>query len=329
LAEKLGAPVATTASGKGIFPETHALSLGVMGTFGTARANTAIGNADLVVAVGTRLGPMDTANESPALLDPTRQVIIQVDIEPLNASWTFPADHALVGTASTVLEQLTRSLREPTPSRRAVHIRMRSPAIADGSGSSIPDRPSEQAPFHPQNVIAIMQEALPPDVVITCDAGENRLFMMHWYRTPEEGDYLQPASGGGMGYAVPAALGTKLAHPNRPVVAVCGDGGFGMSFEALITAVQEEIPITVVVFNNESLGWVRHELGDVSAPTDLGRFDHVQIARAMGCAGTRIDSLESLRVALNTYGDYHVPAVIDIPTSLATSFKDIVQRLPR
>ena len=94
LAELLGAPVATTASGKGVFPETHPRALGVLGNFGLEAANAAVGQADVVLAIGTKLGPTDTCNENPALFDPRRQSFIEIDIEPRNAAWSFPADCA-------------------------------------------------------------------------------------------------------------------------------------------------------------------------------------------------------------------------------------------
>ena len=106
LAEALGVPVATSASGKGTFAETHDLALGVYGTFGTPTANAIVGEADLVLVVGSKLGASDTARENTDLLDPTRQTFIQIDIEQKNASWTFPAEHVLVGDAAIILKQL-------------------------------------------------------------------------------------------------------------------------------------------------------------------------------------------------------------------------------
>src|SRR5947208_15315281 len=111
LAEGLGIPVATTASGKGVFSETHPLALGVFRNFGLEAANSVIGASDLVLAVGTKLGPTDTANENPALLDPERQTFIQIDIEGLHASWTMPAAQALVGDAQRVLAQIITAVR--------------------------------------------------------------------------------------------------------------------------------------------------------------------------------------------------------------------------
>jgi acetolactate synthase-1/2/3 large subunit len=106
LAEALGAPVATTASGKGTFAETHDLALGVCGNFGTPLANTEIGAADVVLIVGSKLAPTDTAFETPKLLDPRRQTLIQIDIEPKNAAWTYPVEQVLIGDAQATLSQL-------------------------------------------------------------------------------------------------------------------------------------------------------------------------------------------------------------------------------
>jgi acetolactate synthase-1/2/3 large subunit len=186
---------------------------------------------------------------------------------------------------------------------------------------------SDEVPIAPQRTIRLLQETFPSDGIITCDAGENRLFMMHWYRAKSSGSYLQPAAGGGMGYSVAAALGAKLACPDRPVLAVCGDGGFAMSIHALMTAVQARIPVTVVVFNNTALGWVLHGMGERAVAAGFDEFDHAAIARSVGCDGLRVTSTEDLRQALDSIAGRTVPFVIDVPTSLKTSFKDIVQSL--
>src|ERR1700736_3623044 len=110
-AEAAGLPVATTAAGKGTFPETHPLALGVFGTFGTPAANACIGDADLVLVVGSKLGPSDTAWENTKLLDPTRQAFVQIDIEPRNASWNYPAENVVLGDAAQILGQLVEAVR--------------------------------------------------------------------------------------------------------------------------------------------------------------------------------------------------------------------------
>ena len=128
---------------------------------------------------------------------------------------------------------------------------------------------------------------LPDDAIVTCDAGENRIMMTHFYQTKQAGGFLQAAGSGPMGFAIPAALGAKLVHPDRPVVAVCGDGGFAMTMNGLMTAIEQDIPIITVVFNNKALGWVLHGGGPFAA--EFNDFDHAAIARAMGCHGVRVD----------------------------------------
>lgn len=318
-AEHIGAYVATSAAGKGVYDETAPLGLGVMGTFGTPRANAAVATADVVLAVGTRLGPIDTADETPNLLDPTKQTLIQVDVEPLNAGWTYPAAATLIGDAAAVLSRLTTA----SPARRDPWELPTTPGRQVDEERAL----STDVPLHPQAVIRTLQEEWPRDGVITNDAGENRLFMLHWFKSAGTGGYLMPAGGGGMGYAVPAALGAKIAEPHRPIIAVCGDGGFAVSVSALMTAAQENVPLVVLVLNNAALGWVANGMGKRAVAAHFMDFDHAEIARSMGCEGVRVESPEELRKALVTARTTDRPLVIDVPVNMETSFRDIVQPL--
>ena len=314
-------PFATTSGGKGVFPETDALALGVMGSYGSKVANEIVGDADVVLAVGTKLGPSDTANAHPELLDATRQAIVQIDVEPLNVSWTFPVEHVLIGDAKHLLARVRAaapanvSHRPQTAAARVAGSVAAQEAEPEANGASLP--------LPPRHVILALQDAVPPDVLVTADAGENRLFMMHWFRTPAAGEYLQPAGGGGMGYAIPAALGAKLAYPDRPIVAVCGDGGFSMMLHALMTAVHEKIAIGVVVFNNKALGWSMHGSRD-RVGADYGDFDLAAIAHSIGCEAVRLDEVDELPALLErcTWATDR-PFVVDIPTSTDVSFKSV------
>ena len=328
LARTLDAPVATTASGKGVFPETDPRSVGVIGPFGWGSANAVVAGADVVLAVGTKLGPSDTMNENAALLDPARQTMIQIEIEPLNAGWTFPIDVVLVGDAAFVMDRLLRLDEETGHPARAQTAADRAGAARSGHNQFGHGRAGgDDVPLSPQRTISLLEECFPDDGVITCDAGENRLFMMQWYRSKSKGEYLQPAAGGGMGYAVPAAMAAKLAAPARTVLAVCGDGGFGMSVHALMTAVQEDLPIGVLVLNNGALGWVLHGMGEKAVAAHFAEFDHASIARSLGCEGIRVSNIDELRDALKRVPAATVPLVIDVPTSLSTSFLDVAQKL--
>ena len=166
---------------------------------------------------------------------------------------------------------------------------------------------------------------MPEDAIVTCDAGENRIMMTHFYQTKRAEGFLQAAGSGPMGFAIPAALAAKLVHPGRPVVAVCGDGGFAMTMNGLMTALQHDIPIVTVVYKNKALGWVLHGSGPFSAEFD--DFDHAAIARAMGCEGERVEDPAALAGAIGRALAAKKPAVIDVMTSLETTFADITSPL--
>jgi acetolactate synthase-1/2/3 large subunit len=327
LAEALSAAVATTAAGKGVFAETHPLALGVFGNFGLEAANAVVAEADVVLAVGTKLGPTDTANENPALLDPERQTFIQVDVEPRNAAWSFPTDHPLIGDAASVLSQLIATLKtlgEPAPDGRVSHV---GEAHRRYASFDVAESDSDEAPILPQRVIKELHRALPDDAIVTCDAGENRLFMLHHFQTKAGMEYLQPAGVGGMGYAIPAALAAKLVHPTRTAVAVCGDGGFSIAMNGLLTAIEEQIPIVVVLFDNAMLGWVRHGQDERPIASGFGKFDYAAIARAMGCFGIRVETPADLHGALEQALSARRPAVVDVVTSTRITFRDVTSPL--
>jgi acetolactate synthase-1/2/3 large subunit len=327
LAEAAGLPVATTAAGKGCFAETHPLALGVFGTFGTAVANACIGEADLVFVIGSKLSPSDTAWENRALLDPTRQNFVQLDIEPRNASWNYPAEHVLIGDGAIVLDQLIEEVRSRSGDRRQQAER-RVAAHRERLGY-FNDRAyfADDQPILPQRAIGELMRNLPEDAIVTCDAGENRIMMTHFYQTKRHEGFLQAAGSGPMGFGIPAALGAKLVHPDRPVVAVCGDGGFAMTMNGLMTAIEQDIPIITVVFNNKALGWVLHGSGRFAA--EFNDFNHAEIAKAMGCRGVRVESSAALGPALREALAARAPTVIDVMTSLEVTFADITSQLAK
>ena len=327
-AEYLGTPVATTASGKGVFPEAHPLALGVFGTFGLEAANAVVAEADVILAVGTKLGPTDTAFENQSLLDPERQAIVQIDVEPRHAAWTFPVAQATIGDAKAVLAQLLEAARDAGIADNGWGSRRVAEAHESLGSWDIEASRSDEAPIDPRRLIRDLHLTLPDDAIVTCDAGENRLFMMHHFRTKGILEYLQPAAVGGMGYAVPAALAAKLVHPERAAVAVCGDGGFGIALNGLLTAVEQRIPIVVVVFNNGHLGWVYHGQGDRHIASDFGAgFDYASIVRAMGCEAIRVERPEALGAALDTALRSDRPIVLDVVTSLAPTFREVTSPL--
>jgi acetolactate synthase-1/2/3 large subunit len=317
------APVVTTQGGKGVFDETAALSGGVFGEWGRESANALVADADLIVAVGTKLGPLDTVDQIPDLIDPTRQTLIQIDIDPMNAAWTLPIQNLLVGDADPVL----RALAESAANVQADHpVSAEDRVTAAVEEFDLPIKPthtSGEFPLRPERLVGLIQSALPDDAIVTTDAGESRTYMLNWFRSHGEGRYLVPHGGGGMGYATSAAFGAKLAFPSSTVLGVCGDGGFPMTMNTLMNARQEGVAFTIVIFNNRALGWPLHTMPEHSQKFfEFYDFDHAAIAKAMGCDGKRCESVEDVQQALKESLTSPVPYVIDVPITLEADFRD-------
>jgi acetolactate synthase-1/2/3 large subunit len=329
LADLLGAPVATTASGKSAVAETDPLAVGVFGNFGTPLANAVVGGADVLLVVGSKLAPTDTAGEHPDLIDPGRQAIIQIDVEPSNLSWTFPVAVALAGDAKVALSRLLEDLAGGDAARRDDRIAAFEAELDRYGRFDAPELASGSSPILPQRVIGELSSRLPDDAIVCCDAGENRIFMTHYYRSRAAGTFLQPAGVGAMGYAIPGALAAKLAHPDRPAVAVCGDGGFGIAMNGLMTAREEDLPITVIVLNNRALGWVTHGQGERSIASRFEDFDHAAIARSMGVDGVRVEDPAELAPAIDAAVGNGRTTVIDVVTSLDETFHKVTSPLMR
>lgn len=322
-AELWRATVVTSPAGKGVFDENSPLSAGTIGPYGNPTAHSALAQADLVIAVGTKLSASDTLGADPAIIDPSRQVLVQIDIEPRNLSWTMPIDHPLAGDAAEVLAALSQA----APDERAV-----SPTPEAEGSRTVPYPASKSGGgAHPPEIIALLQEHLPVETIYTCDAGENRIFMMHYFRTLSPGSFSQPAGAGPMGYAVPSAIARKLLAPARPVAAFAGDGGFSMTMNGLLTAIEEHTPIIVIVMNNHALGWSQHSRGPFA--TSFARFDYSAIARGMGCGGRKVDTLRDLPAAIEealaATRDGGRPFVIDVETSMEFSFSSLAIRSSR
>jgi acetolactate synthase-1/2/3 large subunit len=317
-AEEVGAPVVTTATGKGCFPENHPLSLGTFGTFGTPIANGCVSEADVLVVIGSKLSASDCAWENPELIDPERQTIVQIDVEARNASWTTPCEHVVLGSAEIVLTELTPLCGGAA--QEDVEGRLRSLRDRFAMMNTFPTpRPGDA--MSPLTAIMEMRKALPDEAIVTCDAGENRILMMHCFQTRSADSFLMAAGAGPMGYAIPAALAAKLLRPNRPVVAVSGDGGFAMTMNGLLTAVEQNIPIISVIFNNSVLGWSMHVENEFA--NSFKDFNYARIAEAMGCNAYRIEQASQIGPAIAEALNAGVPCVLDIVTSHEITFKNV------
>jgi len=312
IAELLGAPVVTSTLGKSSIAETHDLAAGPIGYTGLPLANDTLGMADTILVVGCRLKPQETCFEHPKLIDPNRQRIIQIDVEPRNASWTIPAEVALVGDADLTLGLLHERLAGRVD---AVAIANRRRSFAETKMArnffAHPMQASQNVPIAPQRLVAEVQSAVPEEAIICSDAGNNRHWMNHFFQTKRANSFYGTGGLGGVSWSLPATLAAKIIAPERPAIGVCSDGGFAMQMHVLLTAVQYKVAPIYVVMNNSRLGMTSESMGNRAVGNEFPDTNYASIAEALGAWSQRVtrpaDIAEAVRAALAQ----DKPAVID------------------
>jgi acetolactate synthase-1/2/3 large subunit len=322
IAELLGAPVVTSILGKSALPETHDMAAGPMGYTGLPLANEIVGMADTILVVGCRLKPQDTCFEHPDMFDPNRQTIIQIDVDPRNASWTIPADVALAGDANETLRLLLAGLDgridpDVRNTRRDAFVEMK----AARAFFADPMRTSEAAPIAPQRLVAEINDAVPADAIVCTDAGSNRHWMNHHFRTRRPGSYFGSGGLGGVSWSLPATLCAKILQPERPAIGVCSDGGFAMQMHVLLSAVQYETNPVYVVMNNSRLGMTAEGMGNQSHGNDFPDTDYAAIARACGAWAARVENPAEIGDAIQAAMGQDRPAVIDVVIDKSESMR--------
>ena len=316
LAELWGAPVATSYKGKSAIAETHPLSLGMAGVYGQEAANRAVGDADTVLVIGAKLSPQDTVREQPSVFDPHRQRIIQIDIDDRNAGWTFPIELGLIGDAGSILSQLVDASQDVAPASADNRKEWLDGLPNRKESASFYDDPAmhlDSSPVTPQRLVALLRENLDDSTLFTLDAGNNRTWMAHFYQAPRANTFFAPGGTAGMGWGLPAAVALKIVFPDRPVVSVTGDGGFMMTISALSTAMQYNLPIICVVFNDGSLGMVRHHQAEGRRiASEFVETDNAAVARGFGCFGVQVSDSRDLPKAIRQAQASGLPSVIDV-----------------
>ena len=316
MAELWNMPVATSYKGKSAIAETHPLSVGMVGVYGQEAANRSVGEADTVVVVGAKLTPQDTVRERPSIFNPLNQKIIQIDIDDRNAGWTFPVDLGLIGDAGSILSQLVEA-SQPVAADSASDRKEWSDALPqrkqDGSFYEEPAMHQDGSPVTPQRLVALLHENMSADAIFALDAGNNRTWMAHFYQARQANTFFSPGGTAGMGWGLPAAVGLKLVYKDRPVVCVTGDGGYMMTVNALSTAVQYDLPIICVVFNDGALGMVRqHQPEGRRIASEFVTTDNGAVARGFGAFGIQVGDSRDLPDAIRQAQASGLPAVIDV-----------------
>jgi acetolactate synthase-1/2/3 large subunit len=267
-AGKLEIPVISSPNGMGCFDMTEPLSLGFIGRNGAYPANEAGRHADLVIAIGARFDDRSASSWIPGYSwnFPTTK-LIHVDVDPAELGRNYPPDLGILADARTFLRQMLAELqkRGTLPSSSQSWLADIEQWRAAWETFIRPNFDRHTTPIRPERVVADCQAVLPEDAILVCDVGVNHNWFMQFWRARKPQTMLNSWGFSGMGFGTAGALGAKLAAPNRPVVAIAGDGSFTMVPHVLCTAVEYNIPVVWVIWNN--FGWV--SIRDIQ----LGMFD--------------------------------------------------------
>lgn len=323
-AEAMSIPVATTPFGKGVFDARHPLSLGATGRNGPYAANAACRNADVILALGTRFDDRATSAWLPGFtyrIPPTR--LIHVDIDPAEIGRNFQPAVGIIAGARLALEQLLAHRPDRALGREAWLARI------DGwrkkwDAATKPARTSDAVPIRPERVVADVRRVVPADGIVLVDVGAHHNWMVAEYEAWKPRTLLQTWGYASMGFGVAGPLGAKLAAPDRPVVTVCGDGGFVMNASAVLTAVEYEIPVVWVVWNNGGFSVIRdQQLGYFGQGRELGTMfrgkhgglvsaDYAAMGRSMGAEGASVEKPADLAGQLEAAIASNRPTVLDV-----------------
>ena len=296
VAGRAGIAVTTSYNGKGVVDETSPVAAGMLGTWGCRSANRLLGKADVVVALGASLGPDYLRFRDEGMIDPKRQRIAHVDVDPRHAGWVVPVELAVTGDVADVLQALSgHDLGDARQQERLAAIAAHNAEFGFGV---LPPVQAAEGTLHYADIVRALDRSLTPQDMLVLDAGNNRIWVTSSLRVRTPGQLVVPGGIGGMGWGLPAAAATKLVHPDRHVICLIGDGGAAMTLSTLATCVQENLPITVLVANNAGLGMVRDNMKGRRIAVDFSPMDFAQMARGMGCEGVRVQDFGALGDAM-------------------------------
>ncbi len=319
-------PIAHSLMGKGAVRDDHLLVLGMTGFWGTELVNQACLSAETILAIGTRFKEADCSSWYPGYtFNVPGSKIIHIDIEPSEIGRNYPTEIGAVADAKAALTVLNRVAAKTFPKGRAVNpmavkiTEFRKTFAASNAKAAT----SDAFPMMPERILADVRRALPVDGILTTDVGWNKNGVGQQFDILTPGSILTPGGFATMGFGPPAAIGAKLAAPERTVLSLVGDGGFGQNPAMLATAVELELGIVWLVMNNNAFGTIaglqkaHYGLtygttfpGEAGAPANGP--DYALIAQAYGATGMRVDSANALLPALEAAFAMNRPVVLDV-----------------
>jgi acetolactate synthase-1/2/3 large subunit len=303
--EKFQIPFATTMDAKGILPEDHPLSLGVFGTAGDPGANKYFKDAEFVIAMGNSFAHNATFRFKGDLYDGKLLMHINIDRHEINK--VYEADYGMVSDVKPaiagIIEELSK--RVPVVERKEIEGEKWHDIPINHSGTKI----------HPAEMVKVLSDNLPPDSIVMGDAGGHMLWLNCYLKLSKGQIYQNPGSFGPMASHVNGSLGVKCAHPDRTVISACGDGGYLMGGFELLTAVQYNIPVIWVIFNNGEFNIIKDFLLQQFGQAPFMSFmnpDYVAYARACGAEGYRVEKLDEFEGVFRKALQSDKPTLIDV-----------------
>ncbi len=319
LAERLDVPVATSLNGKDVIPDSHPLSVGVVGTYSRGSANRVVLDADLVCFIGTETGGMTTHFWK---VPPIGTPAIQIDIEPDALGRNYPLEVAINADARTALGRMSELAADPTG--HGAWAAVARGRVEDWRAEWSDLMESDQVPIRPERLCSELSNLVPDDGIVVVDTGHAGMWMggMYEVRSPAQ-SYMRSA--GHLGWAFPASLGAKCAAPDRPVVCFTGDSGFWYHVAEIETAVRWRINTVTVVNNNYSGNQSKRGFDAVyggqqtEKAGEMWKFTHVdfaELAEHIGAVGIRVEKPGDLAPAFDQALEADRPVVIDVVTDI-------------
>ncbi len=325
LVRHLDLPVSHTLMGKGAVPDDYDLLLGQSGYWGTPLCNEMAREADWILALGTSFKEADSSSwyeEYTFEMPPTQ--LMQIDIDPQELGRNYPVQIGAVADLKPAITALLEAAKRLAPEgmrRDEVKERVAGQKTARRE-SLVESRTSDEWPMNPARILAETREVLPKDAYLTTDVGWNKNGVGQQYDITVPGTFITPGGFATMGFGAAAALGAKLAAPERQVVCLIGDGGFGQNPAVLATLKREKVAAVIVVMNNNAFGTIAglekahydHTFGTTfGTDGDEMWIDYAAIARAYGVEGISVTTPEEFRPAIERALALDAPVVIDVP----------------
>ncbi len=337
IAELLTAPVAVTYLHNDAFDCEHRLWVGPIGYMGSKAAMRTLAEADVILAIGTRLSVFGTLPQYDINYFPGNAKIIQIDINPRNIARTHPIEVGIIGDAleasNEILRRLTLKAEPKVDEDRMVKIAALQKEWEDETVSTAM---VEGNPVNPRRALLEITRSLPKNAIVSTDIGNVASIANSYLKFTGEGRHIAALTFGNTGFAYPAALGAQLGRPEAPVFAIVGDGAWGMSLHEVSTAVEHNLPVVACVFRN--MAWCAEKKNQVDFYNN--RFigvdipnpeSFVPVARSMGADALRIDSPDNIRPAVEAAIKNRRPTVLEFVvdgTQLAPPFRKDALALP-